>query len=115
MHESLHLYATCLTILGQEAEALDNEDEDRLEELCQKRTLLMEEAWKKRDGCDPALLAGHLTTIQVAQGELAAKTRMRTETLRITLQNSRKESTRLAGYGKAIGNGQSPPSLYKEG
>jgi len=115
MHESLHLYSECLTLIGQEAEALDNEDEDRLEELYQRRVHLMEEAWKKKDGCDPALLSKKLKAIQSAQEELTAKTRMRTETLRMTLQNSRKESTRLTGYGKAMGNGQNLSSLYKEG
>ena len=115
MHESLRLYAACLTLISQETQALDNEDEARLEELCSERIALMEKAWEKREGCDPALLAEQLKAIQYAQEELTAKTRMRTETLRMTLQNSRKESTRLAGYGKIVGNGQNQSLLRKEG
>lgn len=115
MHESLRLYDMCLALLDQEAEALENENEELLEELCRKRVTLMEDAWEKRDGCDPVLLLERLENIRSAQKELTAQTRMQTETLRMTLQNSRKESSRLAGYGKAVGNGQNASLLRKEG
>ena len=115
MHESLRLYDTSLAILAQETEALDNEEEERLAELCQKRAAVMEEAWQKRAGCDPALILGRLKTIQKAQSALAAKAKMQTETLRLALKNSKQESNRLAGYGKAVGNGQTMSMLRKEG
>ncbi len=115
MHESLRLYDTCLTILDQEAEALDNEDDERLQELCERRARLLERAWEKREGCENALLEERLRAIQKAQDSLAARTRMQAETLRMSLKNSRQESTRLTGYGKTLGSGQSPSFLRKEG
>lgn len=115
MHESLRLYDACLTILDQEAEALDNEDEERLQELCDNRAQLLEEAWRKRDGCEPALLMERLETIRKAQDSLTAKARMQAETLRLALKNNRQESTRLAGYGKTLGSGQNVSLLRKEG
>jgi len=115
MHKSLRLYAMCLALIKREVEALESEDEENLEQLCQKRMEIMDEAWKSKDGCDPNLLAKQLRAIQKAQADLTAKTRMHTETLRMTLQNSRKESTRLAGYGKTISNGQNMSLLRKEG
>lgn len=115
MHESLRLYDACLTILDQEAEALDNEDEERLQELCEQRARLMEEAWKKRDGCEPSLLMERLESIGKAQDSLAANARTHSETLRLALKDSRQESTRLTGYGKALGSGQTMSLLRKEG
>jgi hypothetical protein len=115
MHASLRLYDDCLTILGQESEALENEDEERLRELCEKRARLMEEAWRKKDGCETALLRERLDALRQAQDSLIARTRMQTQTLRLALENNRRESNRLAGYGKAVGCGQNAFLLRKEG
>ena len=115
MHESLRLYDVSLSILEQEIQALDNEDEELLTELCGKRAALMEEAWEKRAGCPADLLLERLKMIQEVQGTLAAKARMQTETLRLDLQHNRKESTRLTAYGKALGHGQNMYMLRKEG
>ncbi len=115
MHESLRLYDACLTILDQEAEALDSEDDERLQELCAKRARLLEQAWEKRDGCARDLLRERLEAIKKAQDSLIARTRAQTETVRLALKKNRQESTRLAGYGKALGGGQSMSLLRKEG
>ncbi len=115
MHESLRLYDASLALLDKEKEAIDNKEEERLQELFQKRAALMEEAWQKRDGCPSSLLAERLRAIQKAQEALTAKARMQTETLRLELKNSRQESTRLTGYGKMLGNGQNRSLLRKEG
>lgn len=115
MHESLRLYDACLTILDQEAEALDNEDDERLQELCAHRAQLMEQAWQKREGCENSLLLERLEAIQKAQDSLLSRTRMQTETVRLALKNNRQESTRLVGYGKTLGSGQNRSLLRKEG
>ena len=115
MHESLRLYDASLILLNQEAQAIENEEEERLPELCEKRMALMEEAWQKRAGCDSGLLIERLQVIHKAQADLVAKARAQTGALRLSLKNSRQESTRLAGYGKAIGSGQNIPFLCKEG
>ena len=115
MHESLRLYDASLEILAREAEALEHEDEERLLELCQKRAGFMEEAWAKREGCPEELLRERLEAIKKAQETVAAQVQMRNETLRLELKNSRQETTRLAGYGKMLGNGQNMSLLRKEG
>lgn len=115
MHESLRLYDASLALLAEEAEALESENEDRLLELSQKRLALMKEAWEKRAGCSVPLLLERLEAIRKAQDTLAVKAKTQMETLRLTLQNSRKETTRLAGYGKTLGSGQGVSLLYKEG
>ena len=115
MHEALRLYDASLEILAQETEALENKDEGRLLELCEKRTEIMEEAWSKRAGCPDELLRERLNALLKGQECVTTRTRMQSEALRLELKNSRQESTRLAGYGKALGNEQNMILLRKEG
>lgn len=115
MHESLRLYDASLAILEQELQALDGGDEELQTDLCEKRVQIMGEAWVKRAGCPVTLLLERLNAIHEAQETLAAKTRGQTETLRLELRNSRKESTRLNGYGKVLGNRQDMRIVRKEG
>ena len=115
MHESLRLYDAALELVAEEAKALDHEEEERLEELFEARTSLMEEAWRKRDGCAPELLAQKLEAVRLAQSLLARKATIARDTLRLALQSSRKESGRLAGYGRVTQTGQSALILSKEG
>lgn len=115
MHESLRLYDTALSILGQEMEALDKENDDLLDELFEKRTLIMAEAWEKRSGCNERLLLEKLEALQKAQNELSRKAGMQRETLRLSLQNSKKQGVRLAGYGKVVSNTATAFTMVKEG
>lgn len=115
MHESLRLYDTSMAVLAEETEALENEQEDLLPELSRKRKTLMEEAWAKRAGCPAPLLLEKLEAIRNAQTKLAAQASMQMETLRLSLKSSRKESSRLAGYGRTLGGGQNMSLLHKEG
>lgn len=115
MHDSLRVYDACLAMIAMETEALENEDEERLLELSQNRAALMNEAWGKRAGCSSALLLERLEAIRKAQRTLEEKTEQRTETLRIALKSTSKESTRLAGYGRALGDGMNLSLLYKSG
>lgn len=115
MHESLRLYDASLEIINQEREALDAENDERLAELCEKRMTCMREAWEKRAGCDPLAILERLEAIQRAQALLARQAREQTEILRMALQNSRKENTRLSGYGKVVNRRQSALIVSKEG
>lgn len=115
MHESLRLYDASLSVLAEETAAIENEEEERLPELFAKRAALMEEAWKKRAGCDPLLLLEKLQAIQEAQSKISLRANTELETLRLALQNSRRENTRLAGYGKVVAHRQSAIFMSKEG
>ena len=115
MHESLRLYDASLALLNQEREAVDAKNEERLVELCEKRKAYMEEAWEKRAGCDPDALRQKLETILEAQRSLTRRTQEESEILRMALQNSRKENTRLAGYGKVVNRRQNALIVSKEG
>lgn len=115
MHESLRLYDASLALLNQEREAVDAQDAERLAELCEKRKAYMEEAWEKRAGCDPDAIRQKLEAILDAQITLTRRTREEADILRMALQNSRKENTRLAGYGKVVNNRQNALIVSKEG
>ena len=115
MHESLRLYDESLTLMHQEKQALEAEDEERLMELCEKRKAFMKEAWEKRAGCDRLALLERLEAIQEAQDDLTRRAREATEMLRLALQSSRKENTRLTGYGKVVGSRQNALIVSKEG
>lgn len=115
MHESLRLYDASLAMITQENEALDAQDEERLQDLCEKRTAYMREAWEKRSGCDPLAILERLESIRKAQALLTQRAQVETESLRAALQNSRRESTRLAGYGKVVNHRQSALIVSKEG
>lgn len=115
MHESLRLYDTALLLLTREAEALDKEDDDLLAELFEKRAQVMAEAWEKRSGCDKSALLDKLESIQKAHNDLTQKTNMQRETLRLSLQSSKKQGTRLAGYGKAVSNRDTAFTMIKAG
>ena len=115
MHESLRLYDAALGLIAKESEALDIEDEEQLDDLCRARVVLMEEAWRKRNGCDPVLLMQKLESIRQAQQTVMRKARIASNTLRLALQSSRKESGRLSGYGKLVNAGQRALIISKEG
>lgn len=115
MHESLRLYDACLSILVEEEAAFAAQNEERLMELCDRRMSFMEQAWQQRAGCDDAALRAKLEAIQSAQENLTRKTRSEMETLRLALQHSRRENTRLAGYGKTVASRQSALIVSKKG
>ena len=115
MHESLRLYDASLALIAEERNAIDAEDEERLGELCEKRTAYMEKAWEKRAGCDPAAILERLEAIRNDQMLLTRRAQDETEIIRMALQNSRKENTRLAGYGKVVNRRQSAFIVSKEG
>lgn len=115
MHACLRLYDAVLDLLERETEALDQEDEARLPELCEKRTALMAQAWESRAGCSAPLLREKLEAVRAAQALLTAKAAMQRDTLRLALQSSRRENTRLAGYGKVVASRQNALIVSKEG
>ncbi|MDL2271781.1 hypothetical protein LJC23_01970 [Desulfovibrio sp. OttesenSCG-928-I05] len=108
MHDSLRLLDDALEIARQELRALDAEDEERLHELCEQRMTLMDQAWARRDGCDPQLLAKALTAIQNVQRSLSLLAGSRSQELSDLLKDSRQESLRINGYRRATTQGGDP-------
>ncbi len=100
MHECLRLYDSALALVRQEAEAIEHGEEELLESLLRERETLMEEAWRKRAGCDPDLVAERLSAIRLAQEAAGRMARINRDNLRLALQSSRRESDRLSGYGR---------------
>ena len=70
MHPCAILLGEVLTLLRLEEEALDLEDLEQAEDLAQKRSELLEQAWKERDGYDVDLLRNTLMVIQAMQERL---------------------------------------------
>lgn len=115
MHESLRLYDTALQLMAKESEALEKEDDDLLAGIFKERVHAMAEAWEKREGCDKTKLLEKLGGILKIQDELMQKAHLQRESLRLTLQNSKREGSRLAGYGKAVSNRDTAFTIVREG
>lgn len=115
MHESLRLLGDALEIARQELQALDAEDEERLQELCEQRATLMNAAWAGREGCDPLLLVKALTAIQDVQRSLTILAEARSQELGDLLKDSRQESQRISGYRRATAQGGDPLYLSRIG
>ena len=115
MHESLLLLAEALVLTGQEQEALAEENEERLYELCERRTALLARAWEQREGCDTAALVTALQAIQQAQDKLNITAQVISDEMREALQQSREQSTRLSGYHKVVARQQSSLLLSTRG
>lgn len=115
MHESLRLCDASLEVLAEEVVALENNDEEKLIALCEKRAAMMQRAWDVREGCDPSLLCDRLEAIRIAQSTLADSVSRQMEVLRPLLKNKSRQSSCLSGYGKVLGGGLGGSVLYKEG
>lgn len=113
MHESLRLLDEAADLAKQEIRALDTEDEALLQELCDQRAALINEAWEKRQGCDPARLADALTAVQHIQQSLTAHAKARSLELQDALKDSRQESTRINGYRRVTAQGGGPLYLSR--
>jgi hypothetical protein len=64
------LLGEVLTLASQEEEALVLEDLDQAEDLAQKRSALLNQAWKERDGYDRDLLRNTLVVVEAMQSRL---------------------------------------------
>jgi len=67
MHASTRLLDEVLDLIRSEVAALSAEDVDRAEELSARRSMLLEQAWERREGCDEPTLRAHLLRVQAAQ------------------------------------------------
>ncbi len=70
MHPCAILLGEALTLSHMEEEALEVEDLDQAEDLAQKRSELLQQAWKERDGYDVGLLQNTLLVIEAMQERL---------------------------------------------
>ncbi len=115
MHESLRLLDAALELTRREDDALAAEDEERMHDLCEERTILMARAWEKRAGCDVTQLRGRLEAIRKAQDALTATAEAASGRLRAALQSSREQGNRLAGYHKVVARQTSAMLLQTRG
>ncbi len=102
MHESLRLLDEALAISKKEAAALEAADDALLERLCGQRAALLQEAWEKREGCDPLHMSEALMALQEIQRTLRVRTQSLADEISAELKASRKESTRIKGYHKTV-------------
>jgi hypothetical protein len=70
MHTCAMLLGEVLALASLEEEALILEDLDQAEDLARKRSELMTQAWKERDGYDRDLLRNTLLIIEAMQSRL---------------------------------------------
>ena len=62
----------------------------------------MSEAWEKRQGCSEALMLERILSLQQIHNHLREQVRRMTQKIRATLQDNKKESTRLTGYQASV-------------
>ena len=70
MHPCAMLLGEVLALTSLEEEALTMEDLDQAEDLARKRSELLTQAWKERDGYDRDLLRNTLLIIEAMQSRL---------------------------------------------
>ena len=102
MHASLLLLDAALELATLEVAALANEDDELLERLIRDREALMDEAWEKRQGCSEELMLERIVSLQEIHEHLCTQVRRLTQEVRATLQDNKKESSRLTGYQATV-------------
>ncbi|MFV0422708.1 hypothetical protein [Oleidesulfovibrio sp.] len=102
MVDSLALLDQALTLGEGELNALAEGDVDTADTSAQERGRLIALAWEKRDSVREDELREKLLQLQTLQGRLTSEARKLHQSLREELQRSRKESTRLSGYRRAV-------------
>ncbi len=83
--------------------ALSNDELEQAENLAERRSWLISQAWSVRQGCDDASYKARLLQIYNMQNRLTLEVTTKRERIRAGLVRSRKESRRLAGYKQAMG------------
>lgn len=103
MHPCAMLLGEVLAISKLEEEALMVEDYDQVEDLAEKRSQLLEQAWKEREGYDTDLLRNTLLVIEAMHQRLQEIGAEMRETLAEALRNTKKQDKYLASgrYEKA--------------
>ncbi len=102
MADSLALLDQALMLGENELNALACGDVDAADDSAQERGKLLTRAWEQRESVQEDDLRQKLLQLQTLQGRLTSEARKLHQSLREELQRSRKESTRLAGYKRAI-------------
>jgi len=102
MADSLSLLDQALFLGEQELVALASGDVDTADLNSRERGRLMDEAWERREGVALDTLQEKLLKMQSLQGRLTDEARRLHANIKSELQRSRKHSTRLKGYRKAV-------------
>lgn len=103
MADSLSLLDMALQLGERELGALTMGDVDAAESASRERAELVEMAWNRRDTEAPEALhdlRSKLLRLQCLQGRLTEEARRLHDNIRSQLQQSRRETQRLDGYGR---------------
>jgi hypothetical protein len=100
MHQSLRLLDIVIDLLQAETKAVDEGDDELQENLLRQRAEHMQRAWASREGCDAQSMTERLRHIARVQQELARRTGLVVNALRDSLNESRRQATRLTGYSR---------------
>ncbi len=91
-----------LDLSMQELTALSKDDYDQAEILSKRRSKLVQEAWTLRSQCPESVYKAKLLQLQSMQKRLQSLAQEKKHSSQQSLQRSRKESKRLAGYKQAM-------------
>lgn len=97
MHPCAILLGEVLTLSRLEEEALEQEDLEQAEDLAQKRSELLQQAWKEREGYDVDLLRNTLIVVQAMQERLLEMATEIHEKLGSQLKNTKQQGKYFAG------------------
>ncbi|MDR2161174.1 MAG: hypothetical protein LBO77_03425, partial [Desulfovibrio sp.] len=97
MHHCAMLLGEVLALTSLEEEALVLEDLDQAEDLACKRSELLRQAWKEREGYDRDLLRNTLMVIEAMQSRLMDIAGSLRQDLGLRLRQTRQQGKYFAG------------------
>jgi len=110
MSDCLTLLDQALELANKELEQLSSDIVDNVETMARERSRLVARAMEARNEASLDALRGKLQQLQSLQGRLTLEAKRLHESVRLELLRTKKESTRMAGYGKAY---KAPPLFSK--
>ncbi|THB71887.1 MAG: hypothetical protein D6E12_00490 [Desulfovibrio sp.] len=102
MADTLTLLDEALDLGNQELELLASGMVEEAGEKARERSVLMAEAWDRRDPDKLLELRDKLIRLKTLQGRLTNEAKELHETVRQDLARAKQEGARLAGYGKSV-------------
>jgi glutamyl-tRNA reductase len=106
MSDCLSLLDQALELGKRELTLLTNEEVDDLEEMAKERRRLISKAMENHEDVSLHELYDKLQQLQSLQGRLTTEAQRLHESVKRELQRTKQETTRHAGYGKAL---KTPP------
>ncbi len=102
MHTAARYLDEAIELGIEELVALSNDDFEHSQELADRRSWLISQAWLVRQGCDDVSYKAKLLQIHKMQTRLTTEADSKRQHIRADIVRSRKESRRMLGYKKAM-------------